>query len=206
MSTPITHVLLVTDASGSMYTLAGDVRGGYNAYLQDLRADTEKSYRVTSSLFSDGYELLCTASDPADVPQLDEVTYRPGGMTALFDAIGKTITDFERAVPTLNAGDKVLLVVQTDGKNNTSVEYTGPQIKSMIAEREATGAWTSMFVGAGPDTWRQGEAMGFTSTVAVAASGPATASSYSGLSTATRGYSRGSSSEQMAEQVRNAQA
>jgi Mg-chelatase subunit ChlD len=187
---PTTHVLLVTDQSGSMDAVADDVRGGFNAYLQSLVDDLEVTYRVTAALFADGYTPTAVNLPPQDVPRLDKRNYRPGGMTALLDAIGKTITDFERAA-TLAPGDRVLLVVQTDGRENRSREYTVEGIRKMIADRETGGAWGTVFLGAGPDTWRQGRDMGFGSSVSYAHTGEDTRDTYDGLTKISGSFSRG---------------
>lgn len=194
---PTTYVLLITDKSGSMYGLADDVRGGYNSYMHSLQADTDASYRVTSVLFSsrsagddDGFTVLCAGARPADVPRLDAHSYQPAGTTALLDAIGKTIATFE-AQTTLGRADRVLLVVQTDGQENASTEYTRETVGKMIADREAGGQWAAIFMGAGPDTWRQAGGMGFGSSLSYAADAGGVADSYAGMAAATRSYSRG---------------
>jgi hypothetical protein len=200
MGKPTTHVLLVTDKSGSMYSLAEDVRGGYNQYRQSLIDDAEVSYRVTSALFSTNhdYRVLCTAAAPADVPPLDATNYVPGGNTALLDAVGQTIVEFEAAVPQLGEGDRVLLVVQTDGRENASREYSAPAIKKMIAEREAGGAWSAVFMGAGQDTWQQSGAMGFATAVSYDNTAEGTHSAYAGLTQTSAAFARGATRGQAA--------
>lgn len=202
MSRPTTHVLLITDMSGSMGLLAADVRGGFNSYIDELRADTDGKYRLSVTLFDTSFMSLCTAARLRDVPALTEANYRPRGMTALMDAVGKTIAEFEAAT-TLGAADRVLVVVQTDGAENSSREFTREHIAALIKEREATGRWSFVFLGAGPDTWRQAERMGFSgaSTVSLDSSAQATQGSYSGLATATRSYSRGGSAADSAAAV-----
>jgi len=203
MSKPTTHVLMVVDMSGSMQPLAEDVRGGFNAYVDGLRADTDQRYRLTAAVFDDVYELLYTGMKLANVPALDEANYRPRGMTALLDAVGKTIVEFERRVPNLADGDRVLLVVQTDGQENSSTEFRREQIADMIREREAGGRWSCLFLGAGPDAWAQAGGMGFAAghTIRTTASTQGTQSSYSGLTVATRDFSRGASGLEAAATV-----
>lgn len=193
MSKPTTHVLFVIDMSGSMRGLAEDVRGGFNSYVEGLRADKERRYRLTAAVFDDKYEVLCTAAKLADVPRLDDGNYRPRGMTALLDAIGKTVAEFDTRVPTLPDGDRALLVVQTDGHENASKEFRREQIADLIKEREATGRWSCLFLGAGPDAWAQAGGMGFAAsqTVRTAATSEGTQASYAALGTASRLYSRG---------------
>ncbi|MFI7608706.1 hypothetical protein ACIBTV_26660 [Micromonospora sp. NPDC049366] len=203
---PTTHVLLVTDMSGSMYPLAGDVRGGYNAYLDGLVQDDGVKYRVTSAVFNHGYQLLCTAVKAAKAPRLDEENYRPGGNTALLDAIGKTITDFEARVAALDDSERVLLVVQTDGMENASREHTGDAIRQMIGDREASGKWSCIYLGTGPAAWGRSRRLGFAAgqSVDLADDPTTTRASYAGLTAATRSYSRGVSGKAATEIIADA--
>jgi len=187
---PTTHVLLITDMSGSMQSLATEVRGGYGGYLDQLAADGGK-YRLTVTVFDTEFISLCTAAKLADTPRLTDVNYAPRGMTALLDAVGKTVAEFESRTK-LGDGDRVLVVVQTDGQENASQEFTGAQITELIKTREATGKWTFVYLGAGADAWGQGERLGMRS-VNVAAGAAGTQASYAGLATASGLYSRGAS-------------
>lgn len=195
MSKPTTHVLLVVDKSGSMAHLAKDVCGGFNSYVDDLRADTDGRYRLTVALFDTRYDLIANAAELKDVPVLDSTTYKPRGMTALLDAIGKTITDFEATVPELGDGDRVLLVVQTDGEENSSREFATDAIRRLITDREAGGRWSCIFLGAGIDAWSTSRDLGFDhgSTISVDNSSHGTRSTYSGITRATQAFSRGAS-------------
>jgi len=204
MGKPTTHVIEVTDKSGSMGHLADDVIGGYNGYLDSLEGDDEVRYRVTSVLFSsaynredDGYDVLCVSEKPKDAPRLSPTNYRPAGGTALLDAIGRAITDFEKKTK-LGKDDRVLLVVQTDGQENSSREYTREGISKMIADREGTGQWSAIFMGAGPDTWQQAGGMGFSTSLSYAGDSKGVASSYEGLTATSRSYSRGATRSEAA--------
>jgi hypothetical protein len=187
-----------------MARLADDIIGGYNNYLQSLEDDAEVRYRITSVLFSGGVfsaepfdEALCIGSKPKDAPRLDADNYIPGGGTALLDAIGHTITRFEAQVK-LGKEDRVLLVVQTDGQENSSREYTREAISKMITDREATKQWSAIFMGAGPDTWAQAGGMGFSSSLAYTNDSKGVAASYTGLAQTSRAYSRGATRSEAA--------
>jgi hypothetical protein len=201
-SKPTTHVLMCVDMSGSMATLAGDVRGGFNTYVADLAKDTAR-YRFTVTLFDTELIPLCVKVKPGDVPQLTAANYAPRGMTALLDAVGKTVTEFEAANPTLAEGDRVLLVIQTDGLENSSREFTFDSVKKLITEREAGGRWTVVYLGAGADTWNQAARMGVANRnyVNTAASSVGTRSSYSGLTSGTTAYAAGAQSVAVAAAV-----
>jgi len=159
---PTTHVLFITDMSGSMTRIADDVRGGFNAYVADLRKDTDRKYRLTAVVFDDVIETLCTASKLGEVPPMTGDNYRPRGMTALLDAVGRTVVTFDLAMTPAD-DDKVLVVVQTDGAENASREYTREAVAGLIKEREATGKWSFVYLGVGADSWRQAGGMGFAS-------------------------------------------
>lgn len=190
---PITHVLMVVDASGSMTPLTDDVIGGFNSYLDTLQADTDHRYRVTVTLFDTRLIHYAVAEKPKKVVRFDTRRYRPGGMTALLDAIGSCITAFEEQVPELGEGERVLLVVQTDGAENSSTRFELTDIRGMIADREKAGRWTCVYLGAGPDAWKNGPQLGFTAdnSVATAHTGDGMRSSYTGLSRATVAYAAG---------------
>lgn len=130
---------------------------------------------------------------------MDGVNYRPRGATALLDAVGRTINEFEARVAELGEGDRVLLVVQTDGFENSSVEFTRDQISKLIKDREAGGTWTCLFLGAGIDAWAQAAGMGFAraNTVSTEASSRGTRSTYTAMAAATRSYAGGGSSAEV---------
>lgn len=200
---PKTHVLMVVDMSGSMSGLAADVRGGFNAYVDGLKADGGE-YRLTVVLFDDRYVVLCADTPLTDVPRLTADNYRPRGWTALLDAVGRTIRTFETRVPTLGDDDRVMLVVQTDGAENKSVEFDWWQIAGLIRDREAGGKWTCVYLGQHADAWSQASRMGFNqgSTVVVGANSAGTAGSYTGLTYATTAYSRGADGATTSETLR----
>lgn len=204
MTKPTTHVLMAVDESGSMSSLATDVRGSFNTYVDSLRSD-EFKYRLTVAKFDHEYRPFATAAKPKDVPRLDTETYRPRGNTALLDAIGRIVADFEKDT-VLGEGDKVMLVVQTDGEENASREYSLDAVRKLIEDRQATGRWSCMFIGAGIDAWQQAAGMGFSrgSTVSVAHSSAGTKSSYAGLTGATRSFAGGATGDDAAQHIADA--
>lgn len=196
-----THVLMIVDMSGSMHGLAKDVRGGFNQYIESL--DPNDKYSFTVTVFDTEFINLCLAVPLSDVPRLNEKNYMPRGMTALLDAIGKTVTDFE-AKNVMQDGDRVLVVVQTDGFENSSSEFTRERIAEMIAEREKTEKWSFVFLGAGPNTWKQAGMMGFQRASTVSYATGQTANSYAGISRGTARFSKGAPVEVFAADVATA--
>lgn len=207
MSKPTTHVLMIVDMSGSMQDLAADVRGGFNTYVADLRKDDDAKYRLTVTLFDTEFIPLCVAAKLKDVPKLTPKNYYARGMTALIDAVGKTVAEFEAKTPDLADGDRVLVVVQTDGQENSSREFRTEQIAELIKTREATGKWSFVFLGAGPDAWTQASGMGFAAaqTVQTQHSSAGYSGTYAAAAGASRSFARGASGAAAAEIFRDEQ-
>jgi Mg-chelatase subunit ChlD len=189
---PITHVFMVVDKSGSMHPLQDDVIGGFNTYVNKLAEDTEHEYRITAILFDTSVRRHSEAKKPAEIAALDYRSYAPGGTTALYDAVGDAIYDAGRV--TIKPADKVLVVIMTDGEENSSREYTTEAIKFRIQDREKQG-WEFLYIGQGLDTWNQASGMGLraTSYLHTNSSKGATVGTYGGLASGTIAVAAGGS-------------
>ena len=73
--------------------------------------------------------------------------YNPGAMTPLYDAVAKTIQHVESLA---KAGDKVMVMIDTDGLENSSREYNQNQIKTMVSDKKEAG-WEFLFMASGLD-------------------------------------------------------
>jgi hypothetical protein len=76
--------------------------------------------------------------------------YRPDGYTALLDAVGMSIKDTEAII---KPGDDVIMLILTDGQENSSQFFTFRQIAREIERLKATEKWTFSFMGADIDAW-----------------------------------------------------
>ena len=199
MSKSITYVLAVTDMSGSMIGLVEDVRGGFNTYLKDLKLAAEEKglkFRLSLTLFDTEFTSLCTGAKLKDVPELTTENYYARGATALLDAVGKTVLEFEKKVK-LRKKDKVILYIQTDGQGNSSLEFSWDNIREMLEKRKETGQWAIMYVGQGIQSWAQGKLFGpGTQVIAGAATKSGTQSSYTGRTMSTIAYAAGASPDE----------
>jgi uncharacterized protein with von Willebrand factor type A (vWA) domain len=188
----VTHVLMVIDMSGSMGDLAGDVRGGFNAYLDQLAADGNE-YRLTVTMFDTEFIPHAVDRPLTQVAHLDEHNYNPRGMTALYDAIGKTLGEFQAKHGTVLDNERAMLVVQTDGHENSSREFTKHNVRKLIDDREATGRWMCIYMGAGPKAWDEGHGLGMSHSVGTTQDAGGTRARYRGLATASGLYAGGAS-------------
>lgn len=144
-----TYIGMVLDESGSMALIRDTVISSFNEYLEDRKKDEGENY-FTLIKFNTQYKKVCTNLTPKNVDKLTTNSYTPSGMTALYDALGRTINEIDAV---LEKDDRVLIVILTDGQENSSVEYTRETIFSLIKEKEATGRYTFVYLGATQDAW-----------------------------------------------------
>ena len=144
-------IVFILDKSGSMSESEKDTIGGYNSFLAKMRKNNTNSL-VTTVLFDNNYEKLYDRVNISNVKKLTEKEYYVGGCTALYDAIGKTITELDRKHP-----EKVLFVITTDGMENASKEYNKNNIKKLI---ESHKNYEFIFLGAGIDSYSEGASIG----------------------------------------------
>jgi|SRR5882724_195343 len=161
-----TDITAIIDKSGSMAGLVADTIGGFNTFLEAQQKTARESHqRCTLQVvqFDDQYE----PGERRDViahPKLNNATYVPRGMTALLDAMGRTITAAGarfQSLPEHERPGKVLFVVITDGYENHSREYTGEKIKTMLTTQQNEFSWDFIYLGANQDAWAVGSTMGF---------------------------------------------
>lgn len=161
--------VLVIDMSGSMGGVRDAVVESFNSYLKDLKDDEEGETFCTLVVFDDNYEPWSVAEPIANVAFLDG-RYTPRGMTALNDAIAKSISDTEAKLREMGRSDmKVLHVTVTDGGENASQEYRGAnqggdgeaRLAKLVSSYEAKGNWTFVLLGANQDAHETGMLRGY---------------------------------------------
>lgn len=159
------HIYFVLDRSGSMERIAGDVIGGFNAFVESQRRqDGECLMTLVQFDTLDAHEVVANAVPIADIPRLDATTFLPRGGTPLYDAMGHVITDATiRAARRSAAGkaaESVLFVTFTDGEENSSKEYDNKKIRTLVDRRTAEG-WTFAHLGADQDAFAESAKIGY---------------------------------------------
>jgi hypothetical protein len=99
----------------------------------------------------------------AEVTDLDPFRYQPRGGTPLYDAVGRAIRSIDEGIARrADRGepreDQVVVVI-SDGEENSSVAYRQSQVFAMIEERKERG-WTFVFLGANQDAYAEGGGIG----------------------------------------------
>ena len=101
---PIVHLYVLLDRSGSMVTMAEQVVAGFNRLLAEQQADGHDA-RMTLVQFDDHdvRELVFDAVPIAEVVPLGPSDFEPRGMTPLLDATGSIIDRAARRAAELAA-------------------------------------------------------------------------------------------------------
>jgi uncharacterized protein YegL len=159
-----THIICILDRSGSMRSIIGASISGFNEFLGKQKALPDKA-TISVVLFDDRYEPLFDNIDIKKVEDLTLEVWTPRGMTALYDAIGKTINIEKAKLAKLGdeAPSKVLVCIVTDGEENDSKEYKGEegrkQIVKLIKECEKED-WNFLYLAANQDAFAVGSGFG----------------------------------------------
>lgn len=151
-------VIFILDRSGSMDVIKTDTIGGFNSFVEKMRSNPGTT-RMTLVQFDDKYEVVYENQKIDKVKDLNTGTYQPRGMTALLDAIGRTIKrtlkDKDRKA------DKTICVVLTDGHENHSTKYTVKDIHKLVTKCKDKRGWKFFFLGADIDSYDDAMAMGY---------------------------------------------
>lgn len=143
------------DETGSMGRSRQATINGFNEFLADTKTQPGKT-RLSLTKFSDRgaqepmFRPVHEGADIQDVPELTD--YNPYGNTPLFDAIGYTIKQLESWLSADKDKWSVLFVIQTDGEENASREYTREKIFELIRRKEAEG-WRFIYLGVDQDEY-----------------------------------------------------
>jgi hypothetical protein len=152
-----TYILL--DRSGSMENCRDTTIDAFNEYVMGLRRSDEVDARVTLTIFdSDGIDTLQHAEPAKSFMELNRHIYVPRASTPLLDAIGRAVADIDKVE--LRPGERVGLVILTDGLENASKEHTKETIRKLLTDRQDNKGWLVTFLGADIDAFAEAGAIG----------------------------------------------
>lgn len=154
-----THIAMVLDRSGSMDSCRAATISAVNKYLHEARGDANMKEADFSLLIFDSQSIDEIRSGvPVSIKDISAEDYTPRGGTPLYDAIGRGIDGLDKKLAGAGTG-KAILVIVTDGQENSSRRYNHAAISELIKARQAAG-WLIVFLGAGLDAASQGLALG----------------------------------------------
>ena len=151
--TPTTDIIAVLDESGSMAIMGNEPVESLDKFISSQK-QLDPSSLFSLFLFSSDVKISCKNKP---VSAYTGTEYNPGGMTALWDAVGVAITD------KLNDNDRnrnVVMIVITDGQDNSSREFDRTKVKKLIHTVENKYNWNVQMIGANIDTCNEGTSVG----------------------------------------------
>jgi len=149
----LTRTVIVLDESGSMHLDRPKVIHALNDFITAQQAEG-LDCRVTLMKFNDRVKTVLDDIQLSELRKITESDYQPNGGTALFDAIGTAIRKFSEE-------KDILLVVITDGEENSSREFSQTQVKKLIdLYTSPEYRWNVQYLAAEPSLQEQGERVG----------------------------------------------
>lgn len=151
------NLFYIVDRSGSMSGLKDVVVTSFNEQLEAARQNKDVKTSVSMTQFNHDIEFTRWMTSIKDTKPLTLEEYRPSGNTSLHDAIGLTLN---RIIDLKQVGDNNLVVIITDGHENSSKHFHSESVKRYIDSLTKEGNWTFSFVGANVDVEKVAFSMG----------------------------------------------
>ena len=154
-----TAIAVLMDRSGSMQTIRSDAEGALKSFIEE-QAKVEGSCTIRLSEFDTVYNDVYPS---VSLPFAPAYSLRPRGGTALYDGIGRLINDFGtelEAIPEPMRPGNVLVVIVTDGQENSSREFNKGMVRAMIQNQSRVYNWNFLFLAANQDAVLTGGNLG----------------------------------------------
>lgn len=180
---------VILDMTGSMQPRRTITLSAFNEYLKGLQNGKDtKTGTLTLQVFNSlvGVKTL-VSGNIGELKPLDG-EYKPEGATPLYDAIGVTIQKAEAE----KSGLKPLIVIQTDGEENASREFTKEKIIQLVQEKQKDG-WQFVFLGCDLDAMAVGMTFGIAAGNTLSYNNRTTAAAYGNLARGTQVYAASAS-------------
>lgn len=153
----LTEIVFVIDRSSSMSSMKQEYIDGFNSFLNEQKQLPGEA-KVTLILFNQNIETVYNGVDIQEVPELNDQTYVPSGMTALIDAMGTAIDQVGSRLaetPEEERAGQIVVVILTDGEENSSHTYGNrankSRINQMVQHQQDTYSWGFVFLAANQD-------------------------------------------------------
>jgi hypothetical protein len=195
-----TLIHIVLDETGSMNSCWDSTINSFNEFIGGQKSTAAGDCNVSLSKFSTsgygygrGMQLGSAVRDlfvnvnVQNTPLLSRTNYAPNGGTNLYDAIGSTVRRIEAQLAPQSTIPNVLVVIITDGEENSSTEFTKDGVRELLKAKEREG-WTFLYLGANQDAWQAGSGLGLSKGQTMTYSTNNMAGTMAALNTATTSY------------------
>jgi hypothetical protein len=162
MRDDLTEIVFVVDMSGSMGSIRDDAVGGFNNFVEEQKKLPGEANMTVVFFNGHGVTTWQENAPVKDMPVLGD-EYQPSWNTPLLDAVGNTINSVGKRLADMDEDKRpgaVMLVIVTDGQENSSREFTKAQVKEMIQHQQEKYGWTVTFLGANVDAFAEAQSLG----------------------------------------------
>lgn len=169
MRNDLTEVLFIIDKSGSMSGLEKDTIGGFNSMLEKQK-EQPGEVLVTTVFFDSEAKLMHDRVNLAEVKPLTKKDYCASGCTALLDAVGTYVKRLHKAQKAMDEAAKpahTLVVIITDGEENSSLEYSYKDVKKLLDKQQQKHGWDIIYLGANLDVAKEASRLGISANCAM---------------------------------------
>jgi hypothetical protein len=150
---PTAHIVAILDMSGSMQAIEQKTRTAFDDFFADQKQQKEGAI-ASLVVFNNTCRTVFDGIRLNEVVQLSNQDYAPNGGTALYDAIGATLTRYRTIkVPTI-------CVILTDGQENASSVFTQTMVRDLIGSMRNEEKWEFVYLGANQDSFTSGGSIG----------------------------------------------
>lgn len=147
MKDKLIHVCFIIDSSGSMAGSEKDVIGGFKKTIDEQKAVKDGECIVSLYDFASEVRQVYLGKS---LDEVDNIDYKVGGMTKLYDGIGTAIDEIGKWLSDMKEEDrpsKNLIVIITDGGENSSIEYSLKDVKDRIKTQTDVYSWDFIYLG-----------------------------------------------------------
>ena len=155
-----TEIITILDRSGSMDSIRTDMEGAFNAFIAEQKKVTTDEAKVSLYTFDTTLETEYEGRPLAEVPSLNIF---PRGGTALYDAVGRIVNKTGQRFAALKEDERparVVVVIITDGEENSSREFSGSKVKELVKHQSDKYSWEFVFFGANQDAFNAAASIG----------------------------------------------
>lgn len=151
------YITFVVDESGSMGGVREVTVSGINEQIQQVKRDfggknSEKVNAIVSLIrFNDKVKPVFMYSGIDTLKEITLDEYKPDGGTAMYDAVGYAINQLKMREDIDDETTSSLIIVVSDGQENSSREITAQSLADMISKLNETKRWTVTYLGANQD-------------------------------------------------------
>jgi uncharacterized protein YegL len=185
-----TDITIFLDRSGSMDLIRKDMEGAFNTFVK--KHQEVPSTKLTLIQFDSQNDQDVVYSN-VPVKAVEPLSLHPRGGTPLLDALCKAIDNTGQRLASIQESDRpdqVLMVIITDGQDNSSRLYRREDVKNRVNKQHGDYKWQFIYLGANQDAFAEAASYGISPqwTLNYAANSAGTAGAFAGLMSNTVNY------------------